>query len=261
MKTRKTILKGTVSVSFFIVLVIFFFKSDNPAQTKQLDLNCPPPTVQKGIQCVLEEDVVLEETLELFSDTKLNCQDHTLTPATPGVESVCVCSDSFTSPCTCSSEHVASTPEAGIRLDGATGVKVQNCVIDGFDFGVVIQNEKVTTDDPVALAQQRNKILSNTITSLYQGVTLIDADNNQVSDNVISVSSGGGVHIFVAGDSDSNLITHNTVSGNTNPLNAAPLAPGRPSSPLPVGDRIFFIGDGIYLGNFFSNFTAEDNLV
>jgi hypothetical protein len=172
------------------------------AKLHKLDTTCPSPTVKKGSQCVLAADVTLAETLDVASFTKLNCQGHKLMPTTLG--------SGF------GSSRVASVPEVAMVLHGAFGAMIQNCVIGGFDFGVVIVDEKVSEEikaDPGALALMQNKILSNEITSRYQGVAILKGDNNAIKDNKITFTSGGGIGVVIQRDSDLNQIRNNKVTG------------------------------------------------
>jgi hypothetical protein len=156
---------------------------------------CPAPTVAAGTGCVLDGDVdlVASGTLELPAKTSLDCRGHKLFTSSPGTD--------FT--------H-RSTPEIGILLHGASSMTVENCVIDGFDFGVFSINSKLPAG---ADADARAiKLLKNTITSRYTAVTLIAVDNTQITDNTLSFTTSGGQGVLVLRGSDRNLIKHNTIT-------------------------------------------------
>jgi len=109
-------------------------------------------------------------------------------------------------------------------------VRIQNCRIDDFDFGIVVLNNKVPPGgNPGVLARQRNKIVSNTIRSRVMGALLLAADNNQLSDNFISFSSGAGTGISVVRNCAQNQITNNDISSPGNPLEFARQLPGSSS--------------------------------
>jgi len=206
------------------------------AHLKKVDQSCPPPTQkEKGGKCVLNQDVVLDEALDLASFTHLNCKGYRLTPTTVG------------------SGATRSVPEVAFLLNGTFGAKIQDCVIDGFDFGVTIVNSKLpeeVKDDPGAVSLLSNKVLGNTITSRYQGVTIVSADNNQIKDNAISVTSGGGLNVSVWKDSDFNQIVNNTVTGNSSGAEASPWYPGGPDIDWFTADGIMIDGDAANLFNF-----------
>jgi len=203
------------------------------ARLHQVDPHCPPPTVPRGSQCVLDSDVVLGDTLDLASFTHLNCRGHRLTPAIRGVSD---------NPVTPGDEFAPSEPQAAIVLHQAFGVMVQNCVLDGFDFGVFVVDGKASPqlrNDPGALAQLRNRFRGNTITSRFLAMSVIKADNNEIKDNWIDMGLSGcadGIH--VVRDSDLNVIKNNTIVSGAN-------APG-PFAEFPGGPvEVCFFQTGI----------------
>jgi hypothetical protein len=128
---------------------------------------CPPQTKALGGQCVLSGDVRLVKTLRLASDRKLNCKGHKLMPTTTG-----------------SDISKRSQPEVAIFLNGLQNVQIQNCVIDGFDFGIFAIKSKVPLElegNQGALAQRRNKILQNTINARFMAIGLASVDNTERS--------------------------------------------------------------------------------
>jgi parallel beta-helix repeat protein len=211
-----------VAVAGIVLLLANSLMAKPPAEpkivteeAKPAGLACPPPSVAKDGICILESDATLDKTLRLPSRTTLDCQGHKLVPAKEGKEA------SQTNPST------PSVPVAGIFLNSVTGATVQNCVLEGFDFGVVITDGK---------DKKPNNIINNTISSLYQGVTIIEADNNIIRGNTIEFHNGGsGAGVLVWQDSDFNNIQKNTI---TSPSTASVF----PGPGYPGGKDIALIG-------------------
>jgi Right handed beta helix region/Periplasmic copper-binding protein (NosD) len=175
------------------------------AHTRKLDPSCPPPTLERGNQCVLQEDVVLEETLELASDTKLNCRGHKLTPATVGV---------LDEPRTSENEFQPSKPELAILINEANSVTIQNCSIEDFDFGILSIKTKTPEDlkdNHGAVAQLSNKILQNNINVRTTGIHLLQSDNTLIAGNRVTYHSVGGRGIVLQLNSDNNKIIGNKI--------------------------------------------------
>jgi nitrous oxidase accessory protein NosD len=192
-----------------ILISIVLVMATNLAAKKPVDpgVFCPEPTVEQNGICVLTEDRTLNKALRLSSGMTLDCKGHRLVPTKAGKEA------SQTKPST------PSVPVAGIFLNDVSGVTVQNCVIDGFDFGVVITNGK---------GKNGNNIQDNTISSLNHGVTIIQSDNNLVGGNTIQFRSrGSGAGVFVWQDSDFNHVEKNTItSPSTSSVFPSPGYPG-----------------------------------
>lgn len=216
MKSRGDVLKGVVGQAppqvrvAAVAVVVVSMVSLNIGKASAA---CPPPTVVDGGECVLDADATLTNTLVLESGMTLDCQGHELTPLAKGKV------PSGTKP------MVASVPVAAVLLNDVTNAHVENCVIDDFDFGVVAMGDSNAN----AL---RNSISSNTITSLYQGVTIIEADNNDIDSNIIESRSPFSPAIVTILDSDNNVYSNNTI---TNRLRtgrhffAVPIYPGGPA--------------------------------
>ena len=178
---------------------------------------CPPQTQPKGGQCVLGGDVKLVKSLRLVSNTKLNCQGHKLLPQHTG-----------------SDLSNRSNPEVAIFLNGVQNVQIQNCVIDGFDFGIFAIKSKIPDaikNNPGELAQRRNKILQNTINARFLAISLASVDNTEIKDNTIRYTTAGGKGIYVGRDSDLNRINNNTITGDI--ASAASQAVGAPGPAIP----------------------------
>jgi hypothetical protein len=201
----------------------------------KLDPTCPPPTFNQGSLCVLKKDVDLSTigTLDLASDTHLNCQGHRIYTSIPG-----------------SDVNHRSVPEVAIQLSGAFGVKIQSCVIDGFDFPIFAHDIKLPADaqsDPGALERLADKIMDNTINGVFVAVELVKVDNMRITGNTITQAWSDSVAIAVLRDSKLNQITANTISGTTRgspPLVNLP-GPASTSNPaLSVGGVALFITQG-----------------
>lgn len=181
--------------------------------------NCPAPTKAQGRQCALRTDAALTDTIWLESGTHLNCQGHRLTPATAGV---------LDNPATAVNEFQPSTPELALIVDQSYDVKIQNCVIVGFDFGIIVARSKAA-GAPGPPGQSRNKILGNTIDVRTNAIDLIRSDNVLVSDNRITFASERGRGIVVDYDSDGNEIRNNAVTStddaSTGQVRQLPLGP------------------------------------
>lgn len=161
---------------------------------------CPLPTEALGGQCVLRADATINETLWLASDTHLNCRGHRLTPAVPGV---------LDDPRTMTNEFRASIPDLAMFVHRSYNVKIQNCVIDGFDFGIIVAQSK--SAGAPGQRPSANKILGNTIHVRTLGVNVIKSDDVLVSDNAITYDAERGRGVVVDFDSDHNEISHNRI--------------------------------------------------
>ena len=181
--------------------------------------NCPAPTTALGSQCVLRSDATLTDTIWLESGTHLNCQGHRLTPATAGV---------LDNPVTTANEFQPSAPELALIVDQSYDVKIQNCVVVGFDFGIIVVRSKAS-GAPGPPGQSRNNILGNVIDVRTNAIDLIHSDNVLVSDNWITYASERGRGIVIDYDSDGNEIRNNAVTStdaaSTGQVRQLPLGP------------------------------------
>src|SRR5262245_41423346 len=107
---------------------------------------CPPPTTLELGDCVLSTDVIVDHTIELTDDMVLDCHDHEVISANPGV---------VDDPATSANEFEPSRPEVAFLVHGASGVILRNCPARGFDFGIVAAG---ITDPP-----HPNQFLDNTL--------------------------------------------------------------------------------------------------
>ena len=163
------------------------------------DQRCAAPMERDGEQCVLAGDIVLEAPLQLSPQTTLDCRRHAITAAHAGVP--CPVKGGCT-------EYQPSVPEVAIYVEGARGVRIVNCVLRGFDFGIVIANAKSPDGRGVTA---RNEIASNDV-SARTGIEIVASDATVVRDNTIRYGNGAnGVGIVAWGDSDHNEFRNNRV--------------------------------------------------
>jgi len=191
--------------------------------------DCPDPFVQDGNSCVLTANAILTSTLELASGTTLDCQGNTLSPSVEGL------AQSGSNPLR------ESVPLTAIVLNDVKSVTIKNCVIDDFDFGILAVNHEAEDLSRKNRDKQQNTITGNTLTSLYQGITIIEADNMLIEKNTIASQSDVGAGINILLDSDNLTIRNNSMKsssgGNANP---APLFPGSPIFFSLIGSLITF---------------------
>lgn len=160
---------------------------------------CPPPSFDQNSECVLTGDVVLNDTLWLTSGTHLNCQGHRLTPLAGGT---------LDDPRTVANEFQPSRPELALFVRNAYDVSIQNCVISGFDFGIIIAQSKAAA---APKGQTLNKILSNTIDVRTNAIDIIKSDDVLLSGNQLTYASERGRGLVLDYDSDGNQVTSNTI--------------------------------------------------
>jgi hypothetical protein len=170
-----------------------------------------------GPRITLDHDVVLDRTLELAPFSRLDCRGHRLTPSVSGTP------DDTRTP---ENEFSPSVPEVAIYLNAARGVTVQNCVIDGFDFGIEVANAKLPAE---SRHHDRlvNRFLRNTISG-WVPIQVVGADDNLIEGNRLTYGQGargGGIQIWA--DSDRNIIRNNTILGRSIEENTqTPIFPG-----------------------------------
>jgi hypothetical protein len=166
-------------------------------------LGCPTPAVAQGSLCVLEGDVTGGITLP--SGTHLNCKGHRVIPSVPDGQPV-----------------PPETRTAAFLVNGARDVKIQSCVVARndrgtpadpaddvlFDLGVLVANVHAPSGAP--RGQVVNRIAGNHIEA-RTGILLLDADQQEIVDNVIDFVTSNGVRMI--GDSDDNVIRGNTFTG------------------------------------------------
>ena len=108
------------------------------------------PQIERGAQCVLEEDTELAETLELKPNTTLNCLGHVLTSNRPR-----------------NYRRRKYSIDAGSRYLSASGAGRHDTELrnsQGFDFGVLSIDSKLPAGikkNPGAIAGIRNRVRQN----------------------------------------------------------------------------------------------------
>ena len=188
--------------AWIVMLILLVGAATGMSEPWDSNSPCPAPTVAEAGQCVLRGDAVLTETLRLQSGTKLNCKGHGLTPAASGV---------LDDPRTVANEFQPSQPELAILLQRAYDTKIQNCRIEGFDFGILVAETKASGDSPDT-GQAQNKILANTIDVRTNAVTLLKSDRVLVADNQLTYAAERGRGVVVEFDSDNNRVINNTIT-------------------------------------------------
>jgi nitrous oxidase accessory protein NosD len=181
-------LLGLVLVSILVIMVTAVSAGKPPESA------CPPPTVSKGGVCTLAKDTVLTSTIELPSNTILDCKGKKLTPSVAGITD---------NPLTAENEFQPSQPELAVFLNQAHGAKVQNCNIKGFDFGIYLFNSTAV-----------NEISNNQLNVRTNGVMIVQSDNQLVRNNVVRYASERGHGIMTDFDNDANRIIGNNVTGS-----------------------------------------------
>jgi len=191
-----------------------------PLTTLPLPPLCPDPTEPEGNKCVLLGNVRIAQTLILSSDITLDCHNHIIRPVT-------------------GSPLVVHPPQVGIFLNNVQNVRIQNCGITGFDFGIFAINSKRTTArlvDPHLLPVFKPiRIFNNIITSQYTGVSLMSVDEAELEKNVIVYTRAAGRALYVGRNSDKNKVISNTFIAQLEPgvPNFAFRAPGPESDANP----------------------------
>lgn len=182
-------------------IVALLFLAALFANDSRADPTCPTPTVPRNGQCVLNEDVTLSETIWIPSGADINCQGYRLRPVTAGA---------MDDPRTTDNEFGASRPDLAFFVHHAYDVRIRNCVVSGFDFGIIVAQSK-TADAPPGMRSTRNKILGNTIDVRTNAIDVIKSDDVLISDNLVTYSSERGRGIVIDYDSDENKVTRNDV--------------------------------------------------
>jgi Periplasmic copper-binding protein (NosD) len=139
-------------------------------------------------------------------------------------------------------------------FNGADSVTLQDCIVDGFDFGFHARNSK----HPAGLTADRlgNKILSNTFHVRYSGLCLLDVDDLQIIDNDITATYSAAGSILVWRDSDRNLVKNNRLVMNAEGVT---FGPNDVCAPNPDAPRTLLDGAGgifVSTGNFAQTLTT-----
>jgi hypothetical protein len=191
--------------------------------------SCPEPTRRRGGACVLNADADLAAlgTVELRPDTHLDCRGHRLYTSRPGT-----------------SIADRSQPEVGLFLHQAPGVKIENCVLEGFDFPIFAMDAKQRFGRPIRVA-------GNTIVGRYTAVTLLSVDRARIEDNLIRYTTAGGLGVGVLRDSDGVQVRDNTIEPALGPdatgvtKQPGPILPSNPVDASGTGGVYISQGTGM----------------
>jgi nitrous oxidase accessory protein NosD len=196
---------------------------------------------------VLVEDVTITEPLAL--EGVLDCRGHRISVSTLG-------SPDYAS--TEANEYAPSVPEVGILQFGTSKLTVQDCVLDGFDFGILIANSKGRA--------AKTRVFNSTIVNGYYGIRVLRSDHVLIRDNTIHFGDGArGKGVWVQSDSDNvriidNHITAGAIDEDTN----IPLLPGGQQlwncRPDGVRTEIAGVRDGALFGLSLMNMIVDGEL-
>lgn len=206
--------------AWLIVLAICVIAPAAMSAPSNENSTCPNGTRETAAACVLDSDLVLSESIELASFTKLDCRGHRILPFLAGSGT----------PAT----YVPSMPALAVAITGERGVVVRNCTIgtEGarFDFGVLALNSKDA-------GKSGHRIHNNEIHARDAAVTFLRVDDARVNDNIITWTNGVGISF--ARDSDRNRVNNNVLS--------SPGSLPAPSRHVPGGPFGIYLDDAISL--------------
>jgi parallel beta-helix repeat protein len=177
---------------------------------------------------------VMSGTLEPASGATLDCQGQTLVPTALG-----------TNPVSPNPLPPPSVPETAVFFHGVQGATVQNCNLQGFDYGFIL------------FGSNDNRILSNTVSVRGMGAYLIDSNRNQLIGNSITWSVTPGKGIVLDALTDSNLVSGNalTESGAAQSFNLRLTFPSFPGGTVVKDVGIFVVGVYLNMATAYSNGT------
>lgn len=245
MKTRHSaqVARWLTLISILLVLLVPGISPSGYSAGKRIETSpqsCPPPFKDHSGICVLGQTETITTTIEPASNTTLDCRGFALRATTLGTRI-----DGW--------PGSRSDPEVAIFLDGVQNVIIQNCTIQDFDFGIIALNSKrqITLQSATKRAGVRaktspfmpNKILGNTITARFTPISLMAVDGTEIKKNTLTYLTIGGTGMYVARNSDGNIIQTNTViadfsSGQKGALMMpGPLMPA-PSSSLSTNPQL-----------------------
>ncbi len=175
--------------------------------------DCPDPFVNWFGQCILKGDAVLDHTLEVPPYAHLNCRGHTLSP------------------------DPEDPPQLAMFLNGAYGAQIKNCIITGFEYGVLAVNTKFSQKFKYLwwlIPWHQIRILHNTVEADNVPIHLVSVDHALIIKNKISHSRKGGVGILLRFNSDFNKVINNEIySDFSDDLTAVTRFPGPVIPPSP----------------------------
>jgi len=191
-----------------------FLVADGSDPNTELDVVSTSP---QGSKCLLHQDVIgLAKTFQLPSGVKLDCQGHKIAPTSSGV---------------LGDKNSRSVPELAIFMNHG---RIKDCVIDGFDHGILATHSGTTKSVPDYL----NRIEGNVIRARFVGVHLVEADRFDIEGNKILWLTRGGAGVLIHHNSDEVEIKDNEITGDfptsPTPIQGAVLMPGPALSSNPV---------------------------
>jgi hypothetical protein len=160
------------------------------------------------------------------SNITLNCQSHKIAPKLNQV--------------------TGRRPEVAIVLNGAQNVKIKNCIIENFDFGIFAINSKRDPDSNVPPIQ----IFNNDIKANFVGISFMSVDSSEIRGNRLKSDTRGGRAIYVGRDSDRNRILNNEITLRIpigNPLAGFRVPGSRFTSTLPSNPQVTTDGSAVLI--------------
>ncbi|MDQ3256578.1 MAG: right-handed parallel beta-helix repeat-containing protein [Acidobacteriota bacterium] len=173
----------------------------------------------------------------------------------------------------CAGHFVLGPPERnvdGIRLDGRTGVTVENCRVAFFQRGISLtashrnvfrRNQIYNNTAPHGVLEtgggegfdlngsSGNTFINNSVTNNRDGFDLIDSDGNVFTRNEVTHNARNG---FELDRSDNNVFVRNTANDNGLPIDEPNPTPPPPFIATPRGRNGFsldFSGGNTFIGN------------
>ena len=128
---------------------------------------CPDATVARRGKCMLDQDVAISEPLVV--EGVLDCRGHRISATQVGTPDYVD---------TAANEYAPSVPEIGILQFGTSKLTVQNCVLDGFDFGILIVDSKGV--------RAQTRVFDSKIENGYFGVRVLRSDNILIHHSTIN---------------------------------------------------------------------------
>lgn len=157
---------------------------DPPAKSSlstQILRRCPSGSRLRAQKCEVMQTIVLR------SGT-IDCYGMTLVPQQPGTASS------------------GPTPAVAIFVEDFQNAAIQNCVIDGFDFGIFAIKSR--SGDPSL------KIFNNTIKARFAAISLMSVNQAEVTKNRLQYTAQRGRALYVGRSSNRNRIVSNIITAN-----------------------------------------------